>query len=410
MAGSDRIYRGWTVVAGCFLGALVVFGVSYSYSVFLGPIQRDLGLSRADVSLVFSVQTAVIYVSAAGIGVLADRYGVRRLLALGGGLFVAGTVLAARARSLPALLLAYGVLAAVGLGAVYVVSYATVPRWFGRRRGLAAGVATAGLGVGMLVVAPAASVLVASAGWRTALVAVAAGAALLLAVAVPLVADDPPSRDVDPGAEFPCGYPERPPTDWAAYRAEVVAVAASRSFLLVFVGWVFVYATLYVVFVHVVAYAGAVGVGERTGALALAAIGATTSVARIAVGWAADRVGRHRTFVACSAAMGATTLALPLVDSAAGLFAFAVVYGAGYGGNGALLSPLTTDLFGTANPNAVFGLVSLSFAVSGLVAPWAAGLTYDATGTYAPAFVAAGALGLVGAGLVAAAGPGTSVR
>ncbi|WP_135533654.1 MFS transporter [Halostella pelagica] len=403
MVDSARVYRGWSVVAGCFLGALVVFGVSYSYSVFLEPIQRDLGLSRADVSLVFSVQTAVIYVSAAGIGVLADRYGVRRLLGLGGGLFVAGTLLATRARSLLTLLLSYGVLTAVGLGAVYVVSYATVPRWFRRRRGLAAGVATAGLGVGMLVVAPAASVLVSSAGWRAALLAVALGAALLLAVAVTLVADDPPSQGIDASVEFPTGYPERPPTDWSVYRDEVVAVAASRTFLLVFVGWVLVYATLYVVFVHVVAHAGAVGIGERVGALALAVIGATTSVARIAVGWGADRVGRHRTFVACSAAMGASTLALPLVESAVGLYAFAVVYGVAYGGNGALLSPLTTDLFGTTNPNAVFGLVSLSFAVSGLVAPWAAGLTFDVTGTYAPAFVAAGAVGLVGTGLVAAA-------
>lgn len=408
MADGRDVYRGWRVVAGCFLGALVVFGVSYSYSVFLGPVQADLGLSRADVSLVFSVQTAVVYVAAAGIGVLADRYGVRRLLALGGACFVAGTVLATRARSLPALLVTYGVVAGTGLGAVYVVSYATVPRWFGRRRGLAAGVATAGLGVGMFVVAPAASVLVATAGWRAALLAVAGGAAALLAAATALVAPDPPSRGVDPTPEFPDGYPERPPTDWATYREEVVAVAVSRSFVLVFVGWVLVYATLYVVFVHVVAHAGAIGVGERAGALALAAVGATTSVARVAVGWAADRVGRHRTFVACSAVMGAATLALPLVETAAGLLAFAVVFGAAYGGNGALLSPLTTDLFGTANPNAVFGLVSISFAVSGLVAPWAAGLTFDATGTYAPAFVAAGAAGLVGAGLVAAAGKGTA--
>lgn len=91
---SGGVYRGLRVVAGCFLGALVVFGVSCSYSVLLGPIQSDLALSRADVSLVFPVRTAVIYVAAAWIGVLADRYGVRRLLALGAVFFVAGTALA----------------------------------------------------------------------------------------------------------------------------------------------------------------------------------------------------------------------------------------------------------------------------------------------------------------------------
>ena len=92
--GESGVYRGWRVVAGRFLGALVVCCVSYFYSVFLGPIQSDLALSRVDVSLMFSVRTAVIYVAAAGIGVLADRYGVRRLLALGAVFLVAGTALA----------------------------------------------------------------------------------------------------------------------------------------------------------------------------------------------------------------------------------------------------------------------------------------------------------------------------
>ena len=92
--GESGVYRGWRVVTGRFLGALAVCCVSYSYSVFLGPIRSDLALSRADVSLVFSVRTAVIRVAAAGIGVLVDRYGVRRLPALGAVFPVAGTALA----------------------------------------------------------------------------------------------------------------------------------------------------------------------------------------------------------------------------------------------------------------------------------------------------------------------------
>lgn len=126
--------------------------------------------------------------------------------------------------------------------------------------------------------------------------------------------------------------------------------------------------------------------------------------ARIDVGALSDRVGRSATGVACSATMGATTVLLPVADSAAGPFAFALVFGVAYGGNGALLSPLTVDLFGAANANAVFGLVSFPFAVSGLIAPWAAGLTDDAVGPYAPAFVGAGVAALFGSIIVAIAG------
>lgn len=400
----DGVYRGWYVVAGSFVGAFVVFGLSYAFGVFLEPIQRDLGLSRAGVSLVFSLQTVVIYVAAAALGILADRFGVRRFLLVGAVALAVGGVWTSRADTYGGLLIAYGVVTATGLGAVYVVSYATVPRWFERRRGLATGVATAGLGVGMVAVAPAASALVGAVGWRTALFVLAVGAAVAVLLATPLFADDPASNGVDPGDEFRDDVPEYGPSTWTAYRRDVTVVATSRTFLLVFAGWVFIYGALYAVLVHVVPHAGDVGIGAGGGALALATIGLTTSGARVAVGGLADRLGRARTFVGCSLGMGAATMALSVVDTAVGLYAFAVVFGVAYGGNGALLSPLTADLFGTANANAIFGLVSLSFAVSGLVAPWATGLAYDRTGTYASAFAVAGAVCVAGAGLIAIAG------
>lgn len=401
----SNIYRGWYVVAGSFVGAFVVFGLSYAFGVFLEPIQRDLGLSRSGVSFVFSLQTVVIYVAAAVLGVLADRFGVRRLLSVGVVALAAGGLWTSRADGYADLLLAYGVLTAIGLGAIYVVAYATVPRWFERRRGLATGIATAGLGIGMVALAPAASVLVGALGWRLAILALVLVAAAAVALSIPLFADDPISsdRDVATDREFPAGIPDRTPTAWTTYRAELASVAISRPFLLLFAGWVLVYATLYVLLVHVVPHASDAGLGDGAGTAAIAIIGATTALARIGIGGLADRLGRIRTFVACSAIMGVATLGVPLVDSAGGLYTIAVVFGIAYGGNGALLSPLTVDLFGAANPNAIFGLISLSFAVSGLLAPWLAGLTYDLTGTYTPAFVGAGLAGLLGTGLIVAA-------
>jgi len=46
----------------------------------------------------------------------------------------------------------------------------------------------------------------------------------------------------------------------------------------------------------------------------------------------------------------------------------------------------------------------MAFAVSGLIAPAAAGATYDALGTYDPAFLVAGLAAIVGAGAVGVAG------
>ncbi|WP_227377880.1 MFS transporter [Haladaptatus halobius] len=398
------VYYGWFVVGACFLGSLVVFGISYSFGVFFDRMLIEFGRSRGETSLVFGVQTFVMYVGAAVIGGFVDRYGTRRLLLGAMGLLAVGLGGVALSTSFVQVMLFYGVVTSLGLSIVYVVAFATVPRWFGRRRGFAGGLASAGTGVGMLLATPAASTLIVAIGWRSTYALFLIVALALLAIAVTVIAGDPHQLDIDATGEFPDGLvTERRMTSWRDQLRETVGVARTPSFLLVLLGWVGIYATLYVVFAHLVVYTTDAGMGRSVGVWALGLVGGATSLSRLVIGLVSDRFGRVRVFVTCSAVMGLSTLALTATGSALGVYLFALVYGAAYGGNGALLSPLTADLFGADNINVVFGLVSVSFAISGLLAPPAAGVVYDAFASYAPAFAVAGALGVLGAGLVAGA-------
>ncbi|WP_137284935.1 MFS transporter [Halorussus salinisoli] len=400
--GRSDWYYGWVVVAGCFLGSFVVFGLSYSFGVFFEPILAEFGGSRSATSTAFGVQTAAIYVGAVAIGALVDRYGTRQMLAVGTVLLCAGLVWTSRVESLAGLVVAYGLVTGAGLSVVYVVAYATPARWFDRRVGLASGLASAGLGVGMLVVAPVATTLIARLGWRDAMVVLAAGVAAVLVVAVLLVRGEP-SPDTAPDEEFPDGVEQAGGVDWRTQLDDVVTVARTPAFVLTFLGWTLVYATLYVVLVNLVLYATDVGLSRGVGATGIALIGVASAAGRVAIGLLGDRLGRVRVFVTCSAAMGLATVALAGVGTVVGLWAFVLVYGLAYGGNGALLAPLVADLFGREHINAVFGLVSVSFAVSGLTAPYLAGVGYARWGTYDPVFVAAGAVAIAGAGAVGVA-------
>jgi MFS family permease len=404
----NRPYYGWIVVCGCFVGSFVVFGLSYSFGVFFERLLDSFGYSRGVTAVAFGVQTLALYVGASVVGTLVDRYGTRRMLLVGTVLVAAGLLWASVADSLVTVVLAYGVVTGLGLSVVYVVSYATVPNWFDRRLGLAGGLASAGLGVGMLVVTPAATWLVGQFGWRDAFRVLAGGAVVLLALTAVLMRDRPATAGVDPPAdEFEGTAPTGDVQPWGDQVRTLVAIATSRGFVLVCTGWILVYTTLYVTLGHLVVHAGDIGLGRSTGATALAAIGAASAGGRVVIGHAADQVGRARVFVGCSAAMGVTTALLPLASSAAGLVAFGFLFGLAYGGNGALLAPLTADHFGRANLNAVFGLVSIAFAVSGLFAPPLAGYGYDTLGTYDPAFALAGGVAVVGSGLVALGTSGT---
>lgn len=399
-----RPYYGWIVVFACFLGTFVVFGLSYSFGVFFERMIDEFGYSRGATSLAFGVQTLSLYVGASVIGAFVDRYGTRRMLVVGTVLLCAGLLLTSQSTSLVTLVFAYGIVMGLGMSVVYVVSYATVPRWFDRRQGFAAGVASAGLGVGMLVVAPGASWLVDIVGWRDAFLVLTAGTAVLLALMTLLIRDDPATAGRNPPTdEFERQPDSEDARSWREQYEAVRTIALKPSFLLLFGGWVLIYTTLYVVFAHLVVHGVDLGHSRAVGATAISIIGLFSAIGRVLIGYVGDVAGRVRVFVVCSVVMGGATVLLPLAHSVLAIFAFAAVYGFAYGGNGALFAPLTVDLFGRANINAVFGLVSMSFALSGLASPSLAGAGHDVLGTYDPVFVAAGVAALVGAVAVAGA-------
>ncbi|MEF8791841.1 MAG: MFS transporter [Haloarculaceae archaeon] len=396
---AGRVYYGWVVVGACLLAAMATFGTSYTFGVFFDAFIAEFGVGRGPLAFVFGLQTALIYVGSVGAGRAIDRYGGRRVAAVAGLLLSAGLGWAALARSYLELLAAFGVLAGLGMAGLYVVGYATVPQWFERRRGTASGIAAAGSGAGLVTLPGVADSLIASVGWRQALLVVAGAAGLLAVLVVLLFADRHADVGADPAVEFADGAdgvaePSPEPADGTR------ATLLSAPFLLVFLGWMFIYAPIYVLLSHVVLYATDAGFGRSTGVFAITVLGLTIVLARLGVGALSDRVGRVPTFVASGGLVGLALLALPLAPSAPVFLGGVVVFAVGYSGTGSLLSSMLADLFGNEGLNTTFGASSLAFAVSGLAAPPLAGYWFEAAGSYAPAFGAFGAVGVLGAGSV----------
>lgn len=398
-------YYGWVVAFAGFVSATVLFGLSYSFGVFLDPLLDSFAVGSGSLSLMFGIQTFVIYTGSVPGGAVVDSIGARRTSGLAGALVVTGLLGASTAHSFVVLLVWYGVVTGLGMSLVYVVAYTGVPRWFGRHRGLAMGIASSGLGIGILVVAPAAAWLIERAGWRSAYLSLAVGAGILLAFATYLFADSPASIGADTGSEFPYGDPIEPErTPLRAQISAVSEVALTRPFVGLFLGWLFLWTPLYILMNHVVRFTSVTALRAGAGVAAISLIGLTTSVARIGVGSASDRLGRVRTFVVSGTLVSLTVTAMPLVETRLQFFVLTAAFGIGYGGAGALLSPLVAELFGSENLGTIFGLASVAFAISGLAAPSLAGLAYDIIGSYTPVFWGAGCIGLLGVALIWGAG------
>ncbi|MEF8887264.1 MAG: MFS transporter [Haloarculaceae archaeon] len=388
-----RIYYGWVVVAGCFLGAMITFGTMYSFSVFFGFIADAFERSHSGTALVLSLQTVVTFGGAAALGFVIDRYGTRRLFALAALVVGAGLVGVSQAPSFLGVVLAYGVVTAAGLGVVYVVSYATIPRWFERRRGFATAVATSGAGVGIIVGPPLASTLIDRLGWQRAYLGLAVLVVALLLLVAFLIDDNPAAMDLDTGREFPTETPTTQAAGaWRAQLGDVAGIATSRAFAFAFLGYLLIGIPISIPAAHMVEFATSAGIGRQAGVLAVSVLGGMNVAGKFLVGPVADRVGIPPALAACSALIGVGSLGMAVAGASTVLLAVTVVFGLGYGGAIALLSPMLADLFGTENLNALFGLTGITFAIAGSLAPYLAGVGFDTFGTYTPVFLVAGVM------------------
>src|SRR5690242_18723624 len=100
LAVAHPIFYGWVVVAAAFAVMFVGFGSAYTFSAFVGSLQRDFAASRGSVALVFSLAGFLYFGPGIVSGPLADRWGSRSLAFVGMILTGAGLVLAGAARSL----------------------------------------------------------------------------------------------------------------------------------------------------------------------------------------------------------------------------------------------------------------------------------------------------------------------
>src|SRR3989442_2196255 len=144
----------WRVVVALFTVTSCIATAVSTFGVFLPVLSEAFGWSRGAVSVVLSISLVVGGVAAFPVGRIADRRGPRAVLATTVAIGAVGFVLSARIDALWQLYLSYGVLVGVGMSSIYVLTAATVARWFEARRGLALAIVLSGFNLGWLTGGP----------------------------------------------------------------------------------------------------------------------------------------------------------------------------------------------------------------------------------------------------------------
>lgn len=143
-------------------------GQSHTFSVFVGPISRDLNISSASIATAYGAATLVAAFLLPQTGRLVDRFGVRKAmvavtLLLGAGCFFFGA-----AANVLWLAVGFAVLRFFGQGSLMLGSANLVSQWFSKSRGFAMGLMALGFGISMAVHPPLGQWLIDEIGWRQA--------------------------------------------------------------------------------------------------------------------------------------------------------------------------------------------------------------------------------------------------
>jgi len=376
-------YRWMAVGVSTAVNALA-WGARSTFALFYVAILEEFAWGRGPTALGYSLSWLCFVVFAPAAGWLYDRWGVRTVVTIGGLALGVALGLTGQVTSLTQYYLCFGVLGAAGTACMLIPSTAIVTRWFTRSRGTAMGVLSAGNAAGAVAFYPVNAWLIATLGWRSALIAFGAIVAAAT-VALALLYRDPPTDEKCPSMESQTARPTgevwtlrralRSPRLWAAFTMTTLGVIGFQ-----------------IMATHQVAHAVDRGFPQST-VVRLFALGAACMMAgNLFGGWLSDHVGRGWVFALGSivALVGIGCLALTRGPHDLPLLLLYAASGFGFGMRIAQLSAIPADVFAGPELGAILGVVQAGGGLGGAIGPFLGGWLFDITGGYELAFVAAG--------------------
>lgn len=177
-------FYGWVILAAGTAG-IVLMGPSQTFTVslFIDSFVHDLGISRANVSLLYGIATLAASFLLPITGRMVDRYGTRRLIVVTALVFGPAIMSLSQVTGAVSLLAALLAVRFLGFGSMQLVSSTVIAQWFVRRRGFVMGLAGQALAISLFVFPALTNTFIGMFGWRGAWVALGA---LSMAVMAPV--------------------------------------------------------------------------------------------------------------------------------------------------------------------------------------------------------------------------------
>ena len=359
------------------------------------PLIQEFGWGRTDIAAVMGLMLLLFAGTAPFAGAIMLRYGLCRTVGTAVAMTLLGLWLTARMATLWQFSIGFGVLLGTAAGVLALALPASIAnRWFTERRGLAMGILTAAFAAGQLTFMPANAWLATEYGWRMALLPVAIGCALCLALYVLFGRDWPADVGIAPYGEKQVQRPALGSAGNAiALSVSVLREAAATRVFWVLAGTFFIcgVSTTGIINQHFIPFCADNGVAAVAAASYLAMMGVFNFAGTITSGWLSDRFDNRILLAWYYGLRGLSLIWLPFSSfDIYALSIWAIFFGLDFVATVPPTVKLSAQHFGATKAPIVVGWVFASHQLGGAMAAFAAGVTRATWASYMPAFLAIG--------------------
>ena len=365
----------WVVAIVALLILAVAYGGPLMIAVALRPMAIDLGTARSAPAAASSM--AYIGAGLGGIlaGWLAERIGLRIIVIFGAIMIGAGMVVSASG-GLYHLYAGHAVLIGLfGASCMFSPIMTYVSRWFDRRRGTAIALISSGQYIAGVVWPSLFQLSVDAYGWRASM---AWFGGIVAVIVVPLA------------AIFLRRPPESPAFGTAhsgpAAGTRVVGLHPDVALGLLCLAIFSCCMTMSMPMAHLVAFCSDIGIGPGPGAAMLSVLMGSAFLARQFWGWLSDRIGGLRTILCGSIAQAIAMSGFLLTQDEIGLFTVSAAFGLGYAGLIPAYVLAVRALYPASEASWRVPVIMFAGLLGMAGGGWIAGVLYDVSGYYAPAF------------------------
>jgi len=383
-------------VGVCFVTLGLVYGVWYAFSVFFVALLKEFGWSRSVGAGAFSICVIISHVIGPFVGGMAYSIGPKKVIVLGSLILGVGLALCSLIQTWWQFYLFFGFIAAAGIGAAgWVPNIMVIQDWFKEKKGLATGIISSGIGIGIFVCVPFVQYLIIRLGWRRAYQVLALFIPLIIISMAIAFLKKPPQTAESPPTEVSISStfikdPLVVNEEWVSRSWSVHQALRTKQFW--FLGISFFLGNLITqsVFAHQVAFFVDHGMKALLASYVVGLIGIMSLGGKILWGGLSDKIGREITYT-----MGIASLMLSMIllilfsvfPLPAMMYFFALFFALGYAVTATHPPLVTADIFAGQAFGTIFGSLMIFNGIGGAFGALFAGFVYDVAGTYVPFFV-----------------------